>query len=373
MPLPDRSLSNRPSRSNAPGPARGSEPAVPPHAGRLDSLTGLRAVAAGLVFVYHLRNLAVFTGTEQTVLSSAVNGGTSAVSLFFILSGFVLAWAYRPGTRITSIWWNRLLRISPLHLIAFFLALLVGATVYPAIRTSDPLADLANLFLVSAWRSDWWQAGNPVSWSLVCEAFFYALFPLLMRSLLRVPRAAVVGVTALSVSLAWLLPAMMPVIAPQLSAYSNPLARLPEFVLGVTLAVLMRQHGWRGPRLIFAVPVAVAGYLAATIEAGTPYGAAAWTAVGFGLLIAALARADRERMGTWLSRPTAVFLGERSFAFYLVHLLALQAVIGVQPNLPSVIAASPHLIALLAGSVALALACVLHVGVERPVVRAFRA
>ncbi|MFZ8428757.1 acyltransferase family protein, partial [Staphylococcus aureus] len=39
----------------------------------------------------------------------------------------------------------------------------------------------ANLLLISGWFPDWWQAGNPASWSLVCEAFFYLTFPLVIR------------------------------------------------------------------------------------------------------------------------------------------------------------------------------------------------
>ncbi|ROR81666.1 Peptidoglycan/LPS O-acetylase OafA/YrhL, contains acyltransferase and SGNH-hydrolase domains [Plantibacter flavus] len=342
------------------------------HPPRLDSLTGLRALAAGTVFVYHLHTLGVFTGTGQSVLTAIAGGGASAVSLFFILSGFVLAWSHRPGTPTRVIWWNRLVRIWPLHLVAFALALLVAATVYPAIRTVDPLAALANLFLVSAWRADWWQAGNPVSWSLVCEAFFYLLFPIIMRFLLRLPRASVFGVTAVAIALIWILPAMIPVVAPELSAYSNPVLRMPEFVLGLALAVLMREHGWRGPRLSIVIPIALAGYVAATVEAGSPFGAAAWTAVGFGLLIAALARADQEARNTWLARRAAVFLGDRSFAFYLVHLLALQVFVGLQPQLPSTISGNPYIAAVVAGTAAFLLACVMHRAVERPVVDAFR-
>lgn len=342
------------------------------HPPRLDSLTGLRALAAGTVFVYHLHTLGVFTGTGQSVLTAIAGGGASAVSLFFILSGFVLAWAHRPGTPTRVIWWNRLVRVWPLHLAAFALALLVAATVYPAIRTVDPLAALANLFLVSAWRADWWQAGNPVSWSLVCEAFFYLLFPIIVRFLLRLPRALVIGVAVLSIALIWLVPAVIPVIAPHLSAYSNPVLRLPEFVLGLVLAVLMREHRWRGPRLAVAIPIALIGYVAATFEAGSPYGAAAWTAVGFGLLIAALARADRESRGTWFAGRAAVFLGDRSFAFYLVHLLALQTILGLQPQLPAMVSGKPSLIAVLAATVASLLACILHRAVERPVVDALR-
>ncbi len=335
------------------------------------SLTGLRAVAAAVVFFYHLRNVGYVSGGPQAVLTTLFDGGASAVSLFFILSGFVLGWSHRPGMPIASTWWNRLLRIYPLHLVAVGLAVIVAATVYPGIRTTEMNAGIANLFLLSAWRAQWWQAGNPVSWSLVCEAFFYALFPVLIRALLRLGRTAIVAVAVFCVAWVWTAPTALAVITPTISSFSNPIARLPEFVLGVTLAVLMRHHGWAGARLFVALPLALIGYVAALNVGGTPYAMAACTVVGFALLISALARLDVSGHSTVLNSRAMIALGEMSFAFYLLHLLALQAVIGMLPQLRAdTLAAAVAVLGVI--MVTNAAAAGLHYGIERPLVRAFR-
>nr|WP_232536640.1 acyltransferase [Curtobacterium flaccumfaciens] len=149
----------------------------------LPSLTGLRWVAAFGVFAYHVRNLRYFDGNAQTTLSAVVGSGDTGVSLFFMLSGFVLAWSDRtdgdsagPLRAALHFWYRRAARIWPLHLVAVLAAIVVGATLMPSIRTTSPVALVANVLLVNAWHAPWWQAGNPVSWSLACEAFFYLTF-----------------------------------------------------------------------------------------------------------------------------------------------------------------------------------------------------
>ena len=163
----------------------------------LPSLTGLRWVAAFGVFAYHVRNLGYFDGNAQTALSAVVGSGDTGVSLFFMLSGFVLAWSDRadddtagPVRAALRFWARRAARIWPLHLVAVLAAIIVAATLLPGIRTTSPAALVANVLLVNAWHAPWWQAGNPVSWSLTCEAFFYLTFPFLIR-LLRSAHPAV--------------------------------------------------------------------------------------------------------------------------------------------------------------------------------------
>jgi peptidoglycan/LPS O-acetylase OafA/YrhL len=349
-----------------------SEPSLP-HAFReastvVASLTGLRWIAASVVFVYHLRNVGYFDGARQQFLTAVFGGGSAAVSLFFVLSGFVLALSHRATANVFATWGRRLVRIWPLHLVGVIAAGVLGLTLYPPIRTADPAAALANLFLVSSWRSDWWQAGNPVSWSLTCEAFFYLTFPLLFRLLTLARRTALWAVAAVAVTLVWVMPALINSLPGSLSAYSFPPARLPEFVVGVVLALLMRLHGFRGVRLRYAVVVAAAGCIAAATAPTDPRSYAAFTVVGFGLLLTALTRRAREGKSTVLGHPVLVSLGRVSFAFYLVHLLCLQAVYAVAGSSLQACGTSA---ALLAFTLALILAFVLHLTIERPFVRAF--
>lgn len=202
----------------------------------LGSLTGLRWLAATAVFVYHLRNMQYFAGPAQTLLSVLFGAGSTAVSLFFILSGFVLAYLYRP-TGIARYSLRRIARVYPLHLVGVALAIYVGATLFPAIRTTDPRSLVANLLLANSWWAPWWQAGNPVSWSLSCEAFFYLCAPFLIRVIAARGATATLVILAFSLAAAWLVP-VIALAAPGISPCSFP-------------------PGWPRPQLVDALPVFV--------------------------------------------------------------------------------------------------------------------
>src|SRR5690349_2309269 len=171
-----------PAATSTTASAKGSKPAPSP---ALPSLTGLRWVAALLVFGLHVNNFRYFDGTTGRVVTWAFGAGATGVSFFFVLSGFVLTWSARPGDRAPAFWRRRAARILPVHLVTAAIALVMALTLehqsMPSLRQG-----LANVLLVHSWWRPWWQTLDPVSWSLACEAFFYALFPLLALGLRRV-------------------------------------------------------------------------------------------------------------------------------------------------------------------------------------------
>ncbi|MDY0828095.1 acyltransferase [Microbacterium sp. BG28] len=344
-------------------PAPIGAPSRPVATASLGSLTGLRWVAATAVFVYHLRNMQYFDGPAQTLLSVFSGAGSTAVSLFFILSGFVLAYSYRP-TGIGRYYLRRFARVYPLHLVGVALAVCVGATVFPAIRTTDPRSFVANLLLVNSWWSPWWQTGNPVSWSLACEVFFYLCAPFLIRVIAARGVTVTRTILALSLAATWVAP-VVALAAPGISPYSFPPVRLVEFIAGIAAACLVRGHGWRLRGLILPLSATLGGYIAASFLGETPFGAASATSLGFVLLVVALATADLDGRGSWLSSSLLQKLGAASFAFYLVHLLVLQCVLGFLT--PERTDAGALGAAVLAFAAASALAVVLHRGVEGPV------
>ena len=84
---------------------------------RLDSLTGVRFFAALLVFGFHGVHYAN-TG-ELDVFSAGMVG----VSLFYLLSGFVMAWTVREGDRPAAFYRRRFARIYPAFIAAWLLSL----------------------------------------------------------------------------------------------------------------------------------------------------------------------------------------------------------------------------------------------------------
>jgi len=91
------------------------------------------------------------------------------VSFFFVLSGFVLTWAYDPTMSVRGFYLRRFARIYPLHAVTWLVAFLV---VDPELAGKARRA----LLLVQVWSGKQTDAFamNSVSWSLGCEAFFYA-------------------------------------------------------------------------------------------------------------------------------------------------------------------------------------------------------
>ncbi|MFG2331343.1 acyltransferase family protein [Streptomyces sp. NPDC048604] len=323
----------------------------------------MRWAAALLVFLYHIRNFGYFGGEYSDLVNWAFGFGKVGVTFFFVLSGFVLAWSARPGDRVVAFWRRRLARIYPVHLATALLALGLAFTVLPALKPHGYREVVANLLLLNAWKIEWWQAVNPVSWSLVCEAFFYACFPLVYALVRRIGPRTLTAVLVAALAVVMFLPKVNTHLDTGIVLYSLPLARLPEFVLGVAAARLVQLGRWRGPGLEGAMAVTLVGYFMAPYIPGSY---ASTTALGFTLLIAAAAVADIEGHPSMWRGTRLVRLGEWSFSFYMVHVLVLQLsvpLLGSKPQFDTLTALGVTAVAF---TVSLALSAVLYHGVELP-------
>ncbi|MGV9358965.1 acyltransferase family protein [Streptomyces misionensis] len=338
---------------------------LPPAANpSLPSLTGLRWMAALLVFGLHVNNFGYFGGTGAHVVFWGFGAGATGVSFFFVLSGFVLTWSARPGDRALAFWRRRIARVYPVHLVTLGVAVLMTLTL--AHQTKPvPKQALATVLLLHSWWHPWWQTLNPVSWSLACEAFFYATFPLLILVLRRLGVRGSVVLGALSVAavvvLAW----------SDLhhwwtyTLYSFPAARLPEFVLGAVTARLVLLGRWRGPGLEASLALAILGYFFVP-QFRPGYPATLCTLVGFALLIPAAAVADLNGQPSLWRHRRLVRLGELSFAFYMIHLLVLRAGTSLLGSKPHFGVLAGLAVTATAFAISLGLSWVLYEAVECP-------
>jgi peptidoglycan/LPS O-acetylase OafA/YrhL len=295
---------------------------------RLHSLTGLRFWFAFLVVLHH--SLVHWFGHDAYVVSDF---GYIGVDFFFVLSGFVLTWSWRPAVSARRFWWNRIARVWPLHITTLVLAV---AVVGVGVAIPGWWGVVSNLFLVQAWSPDMktYFGFNAVAWSLSCEAFFYACFPLLVRRLARLGQrgrwAVVAGVTAALC----VYPGLFSLtVAPRDAAgwewttYVLPLWRLGEFVVGIVAALALRD-GWR-PRLsgrwaLIGAAVASAGLLSAGMAIGhlpvRPPVEIAGMLVVTAVIVAVASDELQGRRGVLASR-LMVELGAASYALYLCHAL----------------------------------------------------
>ena len=321
--------------SGTAGPRLGS-PTAQTGPSRLPSLTGARFIAAALVFFFHATFAYPFAspGAQENSDVLFSQGGYTGVTFFFVLSGFVLTWAVRPGDTTTRFWRRRFFKIYPNHLLTFLAGCALVAIVTKA--SVSGWDAVLNVLLLQSWHTDLFVRGdfNPVAWSLSCEALFYFSFPFLIKLVDKVRPERLWFWTSLTAVAVFSVPAFATLLPagemfPQgftswelWFAYYFPPIQLLTFLFGIFMAKIVIT-GQRLPvQLGGAVALAVGAYFVTSVF-GPVYQFTAVTLVPLGLLIAAAAKADITGQPTFLGNKTMVWLGEISFAFYMWHFLVL--------------------------------------------------
>jgi peptidoglycan/LPS O-acetylase OafA/YrhL len=312
--------------------------------GTLKALTGLRFFAAMHVVVFHFGQQAL-VDAPGAVRSLAASGYTG-VSLFFVLSGFVLAYVYEePVIDRRTFWFARFARVYPVYLAGFVLAApYVLKTLIQSGASFGKMGALAvaALTLTQAWFPTAATVWNVPAWSLSVEAFFYLLFPFVA---VRVGKAWSRSASIAAMAGLWLVGLTVPLVYLALdpdglgrasSADDTvfwleavkyfPLARLPEFLLGVVLGRLFLRD-LREQRTIAAgiwtVGASAALLLILSFSSRLPYPLLhnGLVAPLFAALIYGLAHGGGA-LGSVLSTRPLLLLGEASYAVYILHLHA---------------------------------------------------
>jgi peptidoglycan/LPS O-acetylase OafA/YrhL len=309
----------------------------------LHALTGLRFFAAFSVVIYHF-GAPLVQGWPKPFANLA-SGGCVAVSLFFLLSGFVLSYSYlgREGKlrgSQRSFWVARLARIYPAYLLGFLLAaptnFLWTAKVNAAKVAAVKLAVGGSLVLAmlqawTPWTAWYW---NFPAWSISVEAFFYLSFPFLARRLSRLTGVGCLNLMLGSYLLALIAPAIFyfsrHVTGPpdlgdhlQMAIEFNPLLRLPEFVLGMLLGRLyVIGYRWTpGMSRTLSYLSTAAILLTLTFSSSIPHPLLAngLLAPLFAVLIYALA-GGAGFLAKLLSLRPLILLGEASYGIYILQI-----------------------------------------------------
>jgi peptidoglycan/LPS O-acetylase OafA/YrhL len=321
------------------------------------ALTGLRFFAALVVVGAH------WNGQRGPELFRAyLSNGSNGVTLFFILSGFVLAYNYsgRLDPTLKSVqrfYHSRFARIYPLYILTLiFGTIVILLTKAHRDESTESLITswLANVFSVQIWDADFflWNAPN---WSIPTEIAFYLVFPLLLFWLVPEHRS-LKGLISTGL-LIWLAQIVVFVTGYQalygsksgeFFLYRSPIFRVWEFALGVVLGAFVVRHLFGGEKsragamltlsrtsrnkiAVFAIGIIALVPFAAyqlsfgsgsapngvdTLIAGqflfpiyTPVFVALLATIGFGATF----------LHRVLASPKIVVLGESSYALYLIH------------------------------------------------------
>ena len=281
--------------------------------GKLRSLEMLRAVAALLVVLYHAQT--IFTPRAGFVpLGGVFDAGYRGVDLFFVLSGFIIAYVHgddigRPA-RLANYVFNRFTRIYPAVWIMTALAFGLYAIGF---GDADKAAKLApGAVAASALLLP--QHGAPlvnVTWTLTYELFFYALFAILIVNrriglvLLLLWQGATLVATLSGAHLG--LPGY----------YLRSLCL--DFSIGLACAWWLRRPGGvASPSVWFAL---LAAGIASFIAGMALNNVVTWSGVpcglGAGAIILALVRLEQAAA---LGVPGVLMrLGGASYSIYMVH------------------------------------------------------
>ncbi|MCI9873353.1 MULTISPECIES: acyltransferase family protein [Pseudomonas] len=304
---------------------------------QIDSLTSLRFFAAALVVIFHSKqSFGGFAFFDDFSL-------TQAVSMFYVLSGFILAHTHKTitsGRELGMFYASRFARIWPLHLITAIAVILI----MKHYNYSIPLRDsFLNFTLLQSWvpNQATYFSLNGVSWSLSNEIFFYAVFPLLILNIKNTWKIKLVTTIAITAMMLFAFKdsdgALM-----TWSTYISPLTRLSEFMLGIAayqiyLKIFKVTHtptaSFSGFELVAIVIAAFAMWspnlhLFSNLPAKLNTPVTIWFincggALAFAFLIIILAQ-QRGLISKALQARPLVYLGEISFALYMVHQVVIR-------------------------------------------------
>lgn len=364
----------------------------------IDSLTGLRAVAAFWVLLFHSWNFFFYNYTDQFFIKIEegvpllVRTGYLGVDIFFVLSGFVMAINYwddfvkERWTLYGRYVLNRIARIYPAYIVTFFLTSFLVFTrlsyvpeshiswsafwsELPFVATMTHALFFTNIEEVL--RQFWFA--NAVIWTLSFEWVAYLAFPLLVILFSKTRYALyalLISGLLLLFGMYLNLLSLSDTDQPALIAYAffgwHGLLRIgSEFLLGMAGALMLRKvsrtMGWQSLVLLAAMGVLL--YLQQE------------------LLFIALLPFFMVTVATGkhplLSSPIMVYLGEISYSLYLLHLLLIHVITAYSVKHQSYIVNIPQLwvkIALYGAYIAAAIlaAHLMYRYVEKPLRRVVR-
>ncbi len=301
----------------------------------LPGIDALRAIAVLAVFLYH-------AGVGW------MPGGFLGVDVFFTISGYLitslLLSEYRRGghVRLGRFWLRRARRLLPAVGVLIAVTMVIAAIIEPDRLTElrgdaiSSLAYVANWNFAFSHQSYFDQFQRPSLfrhlWSLSVEEQFYLFWPLAFAagmSLLgrkRLLLGVLAGAVA-SLALMWIL------FDPGDSsrAYYGTDTHAVGLLIGVALALAWsplqlrraRSGRWCGP-LLDVIGVVGLAYVALSFlrvhdyDLALFHGGYLWLALATAAVLAVMAH-PAARLGGLLARPPLVWLGLRSYSFYLWH------------------------------------------------------
>lgn len=304
---------------------------------RFDALTGLRAVAASLVFLYHNRKY--WREQIPEFITSLLNECHLGVSLFFVLSGFLIAWTYgsKPAASISAYFSYLIIRCARIFPV-YWILLTVMYIDFGWNYTKHPLLTYT---LAHSFSERLNLNGIAQAWSLGVEMTFYVLAPFFA---LRLKKPASL--------IAWMLLLLLLAYSTGLlwtSVNGNPhhffhptrflftgtfFGRSIEFVMGMLLAVFITDKnswltGLKHKTKIGGMGILICLFIISLFQKNiVAHGTDHFIGLTISLTLFPLFTAlligglifEKTNLQKLLSARFMILLGNASFVFYLIHI-----------------------------------------------------
>ena len=184
----------------------------PAFAGRLEFIDALRVFACASVVICHVYFAGIFHTTVSHViprpLEWALGKTNLGISIFFVISGFVIAYSLRrakvTGPFIVNFALRRSLRLDPTYWVAILLAIVVSAERTRRVTGSalpTPTVLFRNLFYLQGLTQT--QMLVTVSWTLCYEVQFYLVLIVCLAVAHLLAAQARIRETAIAMLLSW--------------------------------------------------------------------------------------------------------------------------------------------------------------------------
>lgn len=307
------------------------------------SLTAIRAIAAYMVFMAH------FNPFYETSVYTYVSKFYVGVTLFFVLSGFLITYKYYDNKKfnLKEYIYNRFIRIYPLFFLIVTATLLLRAVFQ---GYDDPwqflVIYLMNITFLKGFFWDYFFSGLMQGWSLTVEETFYLMAPFLFF-LIKKTKLSFLILPLFFVATGLLLVSIFSKIDfygffgnYRLMFSGTFFGRCIDFFCGMYLAVLVKENRFIKIKLhltyIGLVSIAVCIYLIPLQDKITAYQIDIWHLISSYLLLPISVvvfyyglLSESTFITKLLSNKLFVLLGKSSYAFYLIHIGYLSSLIKV--------------------------------------------
>ena len=324
---------------------------------QLQTVEAGRGLAATLVVLYHC-SAGIFPASKywnERVFGGVLDFGYAGVEFFFVLSGFIIAYAHwadiGQSSRLRNFVRRRFVRIYPSYWVV--LAMMIGLSLTGLGPRLPAPADIAGAVTLLGRGYETTIVG--VAWTLYHEVAFYLVFALLIVA----PRVGIpVGIAAMAA--AALRSAGIDIGLP--FYWEAPVNLL--FPMGIA-AWLVSRTPWRGGAVAIA---GAAAFLAVGLTVVYRPFPGTWSQLLFGLSaavgLAGIVAEERRRSIT--VPPLLRHLGAASYSIYLIHYPVLSALAraAVRFNLIGHAPATVDFVIVVVLTIAIAF--VFHRVIERP-------